>query len=76
MERRNKSLLTDEWKKEWHAVCERYRDIYENAVKKYIYGGKRTKYIQTGFCTHYIDCQAHLDVLQELFFTWNKTNEL
>ncbi len=74
MERRNKSLLTEEWKKGWHAVCERYRDIYENAVKNTYMEEKNEIYRQV--FAHYIDCQAHLDVLQELFFTWNKTNEL
>ena len=55
-------------------MCERYRDIYENAVKNTSMEEKNEIYRQV--FAHYIDCQAHLDVLQELFFTWNKTNEL
>ena len=32
-EKRNKELLTGEWKKGWHAFCESMRDYYTNPIK-------------------------------------------
>lgn len=71
--KRNESLHSGEWKKGWHDFCvscapiyyERVYDISENSEE-------RKKHL----LAHCLDCEAHTDVLKELFPTWNHTNEL
>ncbi len=62
---RSKSLLDGSWYKGWQEFCKMatwYTDVLmgENVDLK----------------AHYLDCEAHLDVLKERHKTWNHTNEV
>ncbi len=62
---RSKSLQDGSWYRGWKAFC-------DNAVA----------YTNVLMCdnpdikAHYLDCEAHLDVLKERHKTWNHTNEI
>lgn len=71
-ELRNSQLMTDEWRKGWHDVCERYRALYEGAVNDTVKEAEDPKYRQ--IFAHYLDCEAHCDIFRELYPTWNKTD--
>lgn len=70
---RNEILKSGEWKEKWHEFCVSVQDNYivnfknvfssKNAWKEYNYVG------------HALDCEAHHDVITELFPTANSTNE-
>lgn len=70
---RNQSLQNGDWKKGWLEFCEGIKEQYlktvrRAAVEEYGYKGNH------GFA-HYIDTEAHLDVIRELFPTANMRNE-
>lgn len=63
-EERNKILAEGGWLKLWKENCQKWNE-YKNLVppeKEYL-------------LAHFLDCEAHTDVLRELYFTWNQTNE-
>ena len=72
-EKRNKELLTGEWKKGWHAFCESMRDYYTNPINNAC--NEDSSYTDNHYFTHFLDCEAHTDVWCELFPTANQTNE-
>lgn len=72
-EQRNESLKNGTWKDGWHKFCESVKDVYVLAAQS---GGKITASSTEEFFAHYIDCEAHYDVLKELFKTWNYKNEM
>ncbi len=62
---RSKSLQDGSWYQGWKAFCDKavgYTNTLmgDNVEKK----------------AHYLDCEAHLDVLKERHKTWNSTNEI
>ena len=67
---RNQSLKNGEWLHGWRSFCESVRDDYTkimfNAFKPDSNENERE------FFAYYLNCEAHLDVLRELFPTWNK----
>lgn len=67
------SLRDGTWSDGWRAFCEGYVENYlmrlgpaftENATE-----------LDNAALGHYLDCEAHSDVLREIFATWNHTNE-
>ncbi len=73
MNNRNSEIATGQWKERFHEFC---------LTKERWYRG-----IPTGesieapgdanqMLCHYLDCEAHRDVLFDLFKTWNHTNEM
>lgn len=72
-EKRNEELQNGEWKKGWHAFCERmsekYVNVIANACKEHSEAKDNHRF------GHYLDCEAHTDVWKELFPTANQTNE-
>jgi len=73
-EERNKKLLNGEWKQGWLEFCESRKGGYIDAICN---AGRddRDKVCDHIF-GHYLDCEAHTDVLKTLFPTANATNEL
>ncbi len=62
---RSKSLENGEWYKHWQEFCCKLENYTRNL-----------KSDNLDFISHYIDCEAHLDVIKERHKTWNHTNEL
>lgn len=60
---RNKSLQDGSWKGMWYEFCEKL------SIYKFIPKEKEELF------SHFIDCEAHLDVLKEIYPTWHKTNK-
>jgi len=67
---RNEKLLTDEWKSEWHSFCEEEKKGYLEPLT----ATEENPYLQR-LMGHLLDCEAHLDVLRELFPSVNGENE-
>ena len=74
LEKRSKELHNGEWKNGWNRFCHSVSEKYNKAVAEA--GSESSTYRQNHKFAHYIDCEAHLDVLRELYQTANKTNEL
>lgn len=74
LEERSLTLKTGEWKKRWHAFCEAMSPVYKRVVQNACAPGNTPR--DDAFFGHYLDCEAHTDVLRELFPTWNQTNEI
>ena len=72
-EKRNKDLLTGEWKKGWHDFCESMRDYYTKPITNAY--NENSANLDNHYFAHMLDCEAHTDVWRELFPTANKTNE-
>jgi poly-gamma-glutamate synthesis protein (capsule biosynthesis protein) len=70
---RNKSLADGTWRNGWREFCEAKKGIYIKSVK----GDPDSTEIERGdsLFAHYLDCEAHTDVLRELFKTANHRNE-
>ena len=71
---RNEELQNGEWKKGWHAFCEKVSGVYINAIKNAC--NEDSIESNNALFAHYLDCEAHTDVWRELFPTYNKTNEV
>lgn len=71
---RNEELQNGEWKKGWHAFCERVSRFYINTIKNAC--NEDSTEHNNAFFAHYLDCEAHTDVWRELFPTYNLTNEI
>lgn len=70
--KRNEELKNGEWKKGWLEFCESMRDQYCMHIAKVSLPGSTPR--EDAALGHYIDCEAHQDVLRELFKSWNYTN--
>lgn len=70
---RNEELENGEWKKKWNEFCVENYDKYIKAAACPTLDSDLDD--MQRFC-HYLDCEAHTDVWRELFYTWNKTNEI
>ena len=69
---RNEELKNGKWKDGWLAFVDSvpyYRNMPKNAYKP------DSTENQNEVFAHYIDCEAHFDVITEIFKTWNHTNE-
>lgn len=70
---RNEILAKDEWREKWHEFCESVAHLYiENFTNVFAEEDKWKSYNYVG---HAFDCEAHHDVMVELFPTANSTNE-
>ncbi|MBQ4053101.1 MAG: CapA family protein, partial [Clostridia bacterium] len=70
---RNEELKNGKWKAGWLAFCDSVSEQY----KSILFGEKASKdpQVKEQRLAHYLDCEAHLDVLLEIYPTWNQTNE-
>ncbi len=71
---RNESLKDGTWKAGWHEFCERVKGTYIPAVNQSEESSEETR--GDTKLAHYLDCEAHADVLRELFKTANYRNEV
>lgn len=65
LEERSKSLKDGSWLNKWREFCDSvsyYTDVLQGN--------------NIDMKAHYLDCEAHLDVLKERHKTWNYTNEI
>ena len=69
MAERNASLLNGSWIDGWRAFCESVRPTYERCVYDCADDPENPR--RKEFFAHYLDCEAHTDVLRELFKTWH-----
>ena len=69
--KRNLSLKDGTWRDGWRAFCfsEEIEDRYRKAVEAQLSDEKSKQLF-----AHYLDCEAHTDVLRELYPTWNAKN--
>lgn len=72
-EERNSSLKNGEWKLHWHEFCQSVKNNYITVIKNACTENSTEQ--ENAAIGHYLDCQAHTDVLRELFPTYNQTNE-
>ena len=70
--KRNAQLENGEWKKEWEAFCRESAETYKTAVSR-AFAPEATEREKQMF-PHYFDCEAHSDVLREIYKTYNHTN--
>ena len=69
---RNEELQNGKWQDGWAAFCESvpyYKNMPKNAYKE------ASTENQNEVFAHYIDCEAHEDVIRYYFKTWHHTNE-
>ena len=69
MAQRNASLQDGSWIDGWRAFCESVRPTYERCVYDCADDPENPR--RKEFFAHYLDCEAHTDVLRELFKTWH-----
>ena len=69
--KRNESLKNGEWINGWKSFCESVRESYTSVMFNAFKPDPTEK--EREFFGHYLDCEAHLDVLHEIFPTWNRT---
>lgn len=72
-EARNKNLANGTWMDEWKAFCKKVAPMYLSRMKNAFQADANAE--EKGIVGHYLDCEAHTDVLRELFPTANQTNE-
>ncbi len=65
-DKRNKELENGEWRRGWHEFCVSMSETYENNIAAF--GENRNLYGRR-LVGHLIDCEAHQDVVRELFAT-------
>ena len=73
-EQRNHALQSGEWKGGWHLFCEENRKGYVERLTKALSPDATEE--EKAIFGHYLDCEAHFDLIRELFPTANQTNEL
>ena len=71
--KRSEKIKTGEWKDGWHLFCESVSENYINFISR-AQAPDATEFDNDIF-GHLLDCEAHTDVLRELFPTYNLTNE-
>jgi len=75
-EQRKVEIQNGDWKKGWLNFCQVEKDNYDCDYAKYINPFVPTpNEARRNVFTHFLDCEAHTDVLRELFVSWNKTNK-
>lgn len=73
-EQRNRTLQSGEWKEGWQLFCEENRKGYVDRLTKALSPDASAE--EKAMFGHYLDCEAHSDLIRELFPTANQTNEL
>ena len=73
-EERGRELSDGRWLEGWREFCERFKRQYYNATQSAC--GVAPENVGGTLFAHYIDCEAHRDVWQELFKTANHKNEV
>lgn len=69
--KRCEEMKSGAWRDGWKAFC-RECDYYKDAFRKYDDTSDNARQL----IAHYLDCEAHTDVIRELYPSWNFTNEL
>ena len=64
-------LANGEWKKEWHDFCVTVAEMYH----RNIVNSNSPLFEYTTITGHYLDCEAHTDVLREMYPSYNLINE-
>lgn len=72
--KRNESMQNGQWKQGWHQFCLESAEGY--CGKLALVCSEGATELDNAMLGHYLDCEAHNDVVRELFTTWNHTNEL
>ena len=67
----SEKLLNGEWKAEWHKFCETVAGMYANNLDN----KENPRFEYSTIIGHYLDCEAHTDVLREMYPTYNTINE-
>ncbi len=67
----SEKLANGEWRKEWHAFCETVAQMYGTNITT----RPNPSFEYSTVLGHYLDCEAHTDVLREMFPTYNSINE-
>lgn len=70
---RNEILKNGGWKEKWHEFCEEVAPNYINNFKEVF--ATENGWRDYNYVGHALDCEAHHDVITELFPTANSTNE-
>ena len=74
-EKRKIQIKNGEWKKGWLEFCQSEKDNYDCDYAKYVQPSAPTpNEARRHVFTHFLYCEAHTDVLRELFVSFNKTN--
>ena len=69
----SKSLTDGTWKQGWHEFCVGMADQYLPRLATFMEEGRTEK--ERAILHHYLDCEAHNDLVRELFPSFNLTNE-
>jgi len=69
---RNAELENGTWLKRWHDFCVEIKDEYINGVARAALPDSSEE--DNALFSQLLNCEAHNDVLCELFKTWNETN--
>lgn len=72
-QKRNQELENGEWRTGWHNYCLTVQELYTGIIERVC--APNAKQRENDVLGHYMDCEAHSDVLFELFPTANKKNE-
>lgn len=72
-EKRSESLKDGTWTDGWKAFVDSVSEMYTNVVKN-AYTEPDNPMRKEHF-SHYLDCEAHLDVFKELYQTWHLTKQ-
>ena len=73
-EKRNAELKDGTWLNGWDDFCNRFADGYKYCMSaEYAkdFGEEMGEQVKA----HYLDCEAHLDVIKHLYKSWNYTNK-
>ncbi len=71
---RCEELKNGSWKESWNEFCISEKEKYMNCIK--YAATQNSTYEDNHRFAHFLDCEAHCDVLRELFPTANMTNEI
>ena len=73
---RNEELKNGEWVKGWDAFCKEMEGMYNYMLSPaYAIDFKNEEQGKQVYA-HFLDCEAHLDVMKHMFRSWNLDNEL
>ena len=72
-EKRCEEQKNGEWKSGWHKFCVDNSDFYVGFLNKALEDDADE--IEKGMISHFLDCEAHNDVLRELYPSFNLSNE-
>lgn len=70
---RNEELENGKWLDGWKAYCAGASKWYKEVISESLISSDFD--IKEQRFAHYLDCEAHTDILREIYPTWNQTNE-